>query len=830
MLNIVKGYKKEILFGELAFLLHDITKATTDFLKGPENHTLKTSELLDEKLKGYNELSLEYKLKTDSFYYNDSGENKKEQLCETQSILSPARRHHDKNISKYGLLDYIIFAAFGGVDGIESVYGKGVESERRKNNEILDKQQKGKEIIVSPLFVEKNKVVPDDRKIFEKVSKLINKLSDDFSTDKLIKVLSDAKGLELYPETGELSLKEHLDSFLGETRFPLNDTTLYHHSFMTAALGKSLLIKILIEDQMVDNYVLPIRNKQNQSTDEFIKKYQRYSTFKLFMLSVPFGLISKNMHKIPILRGYYLKIQKAFDKLRREVEFELPIGTEVFRDSTSAAYILPDLSMYEETKEIDQNIEEYLKSAFSNILENDLPIRSYSEKFCDKEVSGDLYEKYHNKYPLDIILKKRDDESSFFISTDGDNIVEKKYSENEVKCPQCNIRLMDKDSEYCSICNKTIVFRKDSWSKGNKKEPLVFEEVKDTKNNISCFHLELNIDKFLSGVAFEKDLKISDTFSKTASPSRIAALLEDCQSFFSEIENKILELDSIKNAKRDKELIKLAELPENSIGTEYNKFLTIYKNHNNIKFIVPAHAAFGVLNIIKEIYFKYFKYVSDLLPIYTVNCFFKHKYPYYVVDDFQRKILNTFKFNKEVKGTLEDLGEKKFIYDNKRIICQYSKDVFETAKGEKSYTNRRFEEVKDGKIVCMPSYMINVFVDSLAKKNDYNQKSITYLGKFKSSVYPTIYDVSEIKKVFNLFKKFQSNSQLNNFIELLFEKYPNEKDEISYGELFDEYIKMCLQGIKFKEKLKDEELDFMIKSIKNCLFFEAFEIYKFGVK
>jgi len=845
--DILKKYKELVNFADFSFFIHDLTKAHIKFFENPFNHT--NSNDYDKNFPDIKEFIDKYQIKikkrlpANSFKYRDK-DKKEKNFSEIISLFSSVITHHSNNIENFSLIDYILYAAFGGVDGIESDYGKGVEDKEKK----IFEQSLKEFLILSPIFSPKlylseNVILKNTENILEKLKQINVKINNENIIESNLFEIKE-------------SLRKDFSSFLGETRFPLNDTTLYHHCHLSSALGKALFVKILVEAENIENYHVPIRNPRFQ--DEDIKESQEYSSFNLILLNVPTEILLKNISKMPVLSGYYKKISEIFKVLTIYLEQILPVGTKVYEDKNSIGFITPKFSKKIEkfNEELINIIQNKFHQITKDVLKEEikLPFRIYHRCFVDKDVPVDKNQDCLKKYPLNELLNLKEKSKDVWTNEDVKFLLELE-NKDYIKCPVCNFYVISRQNqEYCSVCDTVYTSRKkDFLSKQIENEAFVFEEVADERNFLCAIYLKLNCDYFLNGRVFEDIFKLYNENAKTCrkssesfkppSPSRLFTLLEDNVYFFNILKEKILTIVDKCERKEYKDFYKelFSEKEFNKIkNSEYKKFIQIHKDYREFLFLIPAKNLIKVLKLIKKEFTEQYRHVPDKLPLYIATGIFKHKFPFNVVYRTLKKVIDIF-HNKTEKCKFEIKEEKIVFRNNGKIICEYIKDNFnEYTKSSinlswtdgfyKNWGDREsvvfWENLTDSEsLEILPSYMINMVIDSSQKRLDLKENESIQLGIFKED-YNTIWAVDCIDDLINIFENnFVNKNQIYHFIELIFDKYETFFNE---QKIFNDFIKMVLNSLNLKRKLSATQINFITESINTGLFFEAFEVYKYG--
>ncbi|RLE43657.1 CRISPR-associated protein Csx11, partial [Candidatus Woesearchaeota archaeon] len=302
------------------------------------------------------------------------------------------------------------------------------------------------------------------------------------------------------------AIEEYYLKTIGETRRPINEISLYDYAHTIASLMKSNLAKMII-----DGWYEP----------------KGKSKWRILKINIDvLGLLSKGL-KIGDILGYRSEIEEAYKAIKKVIEFECPLGNEIYRDSTGIYFSCPDVNDISKLKsEIINRLKGLNKLDFSLQIEISDESRSM------------------------VILASEREESSKRISYphigDTENL-EKEFEESrnaggEDICPICRIRLKPEREDRCKKCGNQYQERAKIWIK-NPQETIWLDEVADKNDRVALIVGQFDLRKWLSG-------EFVDTFvSQTFDEWKDVCVDRDCTEKVSDICSR-LNIENISDLKK----------------------------------------------------------------------------------------------------------------------------------------------------------------------------------------------------------------------------------------------------------------------------------------
>jgi CRISPR-associated Csx11 family protein len=257
------------------------------------------------------------------------------------------------------------------------------------------------------------------------------------------------------------TIKEYFSKTIGETRRPINEISLYDYAHTIASLTKSNLAKVIL-----DGWYEP-RGK---------------SQWRILKINLSIiELLSKGL-KIGDIFGYRQEIEKIFCEIKKSVEFNYPLGNEIYRDSTGIYFSCPGI---EDKDALKTEIISELKSL--NQLEFSLQIE-ISDKSRSMVILASEREESLKEISYPHISFGNIKEESIGSQNDGDKDV----------CPVCRIRLKSLRIERCKKCEARYQERAQNWIQ-EPKSTIWLDEVSDHNDCVALIIGQFDLRKWLSG-------------------------------------------------------------------------------------------------------------------------------------------------------------------------------------------------------------------------------------------------------------------------------------------------------------------------------------------
>ncbi|MBU1669039.1 CRISPR-associated protein Csx11 [bacterium] len=274
-----------------------------------------------------------------------------------------------------------------------------------------------------------------------------------------------------------LSIIENLYKNLpSDTRFPLNDTTLWDQAYMATSMFKALLAGVYLQPINTNNYDL---SKINWSI--LAIQYDKLS------------LAEKGLKPAHIQT--YRKMTKIIDlKLKNLIENKYALGNEVYRDETGIYFLVSENlkgvengDFYELHTDLDE-----IKNKILDIFHTTTNDEFYPAILLSKPTRATMN--------LTTFLEKAKEN---FLKAD----YSKKENPNEIEdaigiCQVCQSRFATKtndDIPMCEICQNRKQGRVEKWLNKQDGETIWIGELADKNNRVAMVTLKFELIEWLNG-------------------------------------------------------------------------------------------------------------------------------------------------------------------------------------------------------------------------------------------------------------------------------------------------------------------------------------------
>ena len=534
IIEILRENRTQILLTEIGAYLHLLGRYSIEFIKANATDAKEDEKKYDYKKICRNENFFEGS-ELNKILSNPEWENYLNKF-KSLSDLGELQQYKVKNFCEFiekhtwgkGIrgLCRILADAHGIVSAIDKgLAGRGHRDKQKRKYTYRSSAfgyEKEIEFLESHNLDEVNieKIRDRKKKFFDELQKLLQNILDTIRKGDDIKY-------EDYKHLKNL-LKNYYSQTIGETRRPINEITLYDYTYTIASLLKSNLAKILI-----DGWYDP----------------KGRSKWRILKINVDIlGLMSKGL-KIGDILGYKKEIDDLFERIKKVIEYEYPLGNEIYRDSTGIYFSCPDLENIEQLKkELIEKLKEKFGSVFSQI-ECSLQL-NISEKgnrsivILAKEID-DAYRELN--YPH----INNGNTHRYILNEDLYRDIKNLWRSGWELCPVCLLRPKSEKYDRCKVCRERYEKRAIMWIEENKKieenkennnkkkETIWLDEIADKNNNVALIILQFDLKKWLSG-------ELIDTFIAQTFDNWKANLSKKVRNFL-ENNRKIKNLDDLKN-------------------------------------------------------------------------------------------------------------------------------------------------------------------------------------------------------------------------------------------------------------------------------------------
>jgi CRISPR-associated Csx11 family protein len=370
-------------------------------------------------------------------------------------------------------------------------------------------------------------------------------------------------------------IKKWYSKLLSDTRFPVNDVTLWDQAYMTATMFKAVLAELYMD---------------SSDLKEFISNP---TSIKWRILGIQYDKLglSERGYKPAQIQWYRETAKEIDEEVKKLLEYDYPIGNEIYRDETGIYFLIgeklgKDLS--------EDNIGE-LHPDLGNIKQCILTI------FKDKSLD--------EFYPAIFVTKASRGlmSLSYLIEKAKENFLKADWSKKEIDicidkskggkavgiCQLCRQRMVfesdrrEEDKSICNACyeNKTQGRIKE-WLKDTTKETIWMDELRDRNDRVALVTMKFELKHWLNGDMLNGMLIRNEPFESNVLCIKnfILLLLSnlDINSYFdtTEIERDILEL----NEKLKSPQTPRAEKPK--LGEKKSTLEALKRNIGKIKDLI----------------------------------------------------------------------------------------------------------------------------------------------------------------------------------------------------------------------------------------------------
>ncbi|MCX7760364.1 MAG: CRISPR-associated protein Csx11 [Hydrogenothermaceae bacterium] len=280
-------------------------------------------------------------------------------------------------------------------------------------------------------------------------------------------------------------MKSWYSNLLSDSRFPVNDVSLWDQAYMTASMFKAVLSQLILENcQQIGNH----------------NYFKNPSSIRWRILGIQYDKLglSEKGYKLASIKWYRKTIEEIDEEIKKILEVEYPIGNEIYRDETGIYFIVgedlgKDNGEFAYLDEDLKNIENKIVEVFKNKLEGEI---------CPTILMTKASRGLMN---LGFLLEKA-----------KENFLKKKVINNELElninkaigiCPLCKIRLIYEEDKQknnsptiCKTCNERVHHKVvETWLDNLNGETIWTSEIKDSQNRIALISLKFELKDWLNG-------------------------------------------------------------------------------------------------------------------------------------------------------------------------------------------------------------------------------------------------------------------------------------------------------------------------------------------
>src|ERR1022692_176717 len=294
----------------------------------------------------------------------------------------------------------------------------------------------------------------------------------DYQPDQLIAALNQAlseAGDEPWKTLPGIrkALRNHLSNVPAETRRPGNDVTIYDQTAMAVAFFKAALARLVVCGEAG----------------------HRWRTLAVRVDALEW---LSGSSKVPDLLGRQGMISEAWDEVARIVEYEYPLGAEVYRDETQIAFLVTDADVLEWSGE--RPLRDILRAAVEKKTNGEL---SPDPVLTEVEGSG--------RWLFDFGKKIADPPPP---NSSNIGMIESAWQDGEgrQRCSNCGLRPFGKgrrarDRQICDTCLEGRAKRSSTWWREGRDRTVWLEEAADKNGRVALITGAFDLSAWLNGTA-----------------------------------------------------------------------------------------------------------------------------------------------------------------------------------------------------------------------------------------------------------------------------------------------------------------------------------------
>lgn len=271
---------------------------------------------------------------------------------------------------------------------------------------------------------------------------------------------------------------------LSDSRYPVNDVTLWDQAYMTASLFKAALAAIILKPGIYDVYV----NKPR--------------SIRWSILGVQYDKLgsTEKALKPHFIKWYRETINKIDEKVKKIIEIDYALGNEVYRDETGIYFVVPE-NIGSDNKgdnlifDLDGSLN-ILKNDIAGVFQGKLDGEIFPAVFLTKPTRGTMNITYFLEKFRENVLKPSFP-NDYMIMSKGSDIEESYIG----ICQLCRTKLGKKNKELvlCDNCKNREQKRVETWKNEINQETIWTGELQDSNGRIAFVTLKFELKEWLNG-------------------------------------------------------------------------------------------------------------------------------------------------------------------------------------------------------------------------------------------------------------------------------------------------------------------------------------------
>jgi hypothetical protein len=510
-LQVLAQKRDDLLLAELAALLHDVGKCTSEFAYYPQARSVRIN---NQDLDPYKAVFSASELSR----YQFSQQRIQKQLDEANQQYALHKLLDDRvrtTLDSKFTVENISYSFREAIYFSRPKFATRISAPLGRKGEPLDLlancHGEGHVEKENPL----PSITPQPVARYSAFGYLLDNLAEPDQPESLTKRLNNLNWQAILQHNIE-ELRALFLEALGDTRFPINEITLWDWSYAVASLYKSELAR---------HYL----NEEWHTRDHLLWRALRvnFDVLALYAKAV----------KIGDLLGYQRVVDEACEAVKKLVEEEYPLGNEIYRDSTGIYFTFPDLDL---PADLAQEIRRRVEKVEAEVAPR-IAVTVGDGANAAEQLKGILGKA--RKEALEALAQPFDSQNlSAHWQQQWETVGDGKWE----LCPVCRLRPMREGAEACETCKQRRGSRIAAW-KENPSQTIWMDEIADHNGRIALILGKFGLDDWLSGDLVQTMLvkAVENTpdqcVPKNPSPARLRRVWETCQRFWTEtVEQAIL--------------------------------------------------------------------------------------------------------------------------------------------------------------------------------------------------------------------------------------------------------------------------------------------------
>ena len=276
---------------------------------------------------------------------------------------------------------------------------------------------------------------------------------------------------------------------LSDSRFPINDITLWDQAYMTSSMFKAALAAISLDGSMYDKYM---------------DDPQKIRWSILGIQYDKLGLAEKAINP-RFIKWYREETFKVDEIIRKSIETKYTLGNEIYRDETGIYFIVPENICGKHVRRDDEIGKLYYLN--DSLIELQDEIVKCFESF-NGEIFPAVFLTKPSRGTMNIAYLLENAKKDFFKPiypkiADIEKSLEIKSTEHfNTICDVCRVRLAERQVgglKLCVVCDKRKRYEETKSIDNNDEETVFTGELQDKNGRIALVTLKFELSEWLNG-------------------------------------------------------------------------------------------------------------------------------------------------------------------------------------------------------------------------------------------------------------------------------------------------------------------------------------------